>query len=719
MVLELPSILWQTMVIGLDPTLEAITGTNKVNSFETYALPSMAQHPILRGVPRHELNEGRPLLSPTHFSNSTQPLVLGRVNEKAPSQTFAWINEYKFGSRQFVFAVGKPEHLDLPGNRSLFYNAIFWTLGREVPPQGVLGLGNGALHIPYLPDHPEPPLKSPPSSTEILFQKKDRSSWGYLFGDHKPGVYQLHHQTFNGIELPNYSEERWGISDRSVAAATGYRDIATRKEFSDYRLTFDFLVPLSPGNVKPIWRGNSGVYLNGRYEIQILDCETNMEPSSTSCGAINGIKAPDDLTCAPAGTWQNMEIVFKAARFEAGKKITSARTTVTLNGKTIHENVEIPSETISGFPEDGDEGPLTGPIRLQADSSAVQFANIWLKPLSEEQLVFYFPQTKPKTGDPWLDMDYGPFLTASIEAPWPNGNIAYKGIAIPMNKIYGMNRDEAIIFDTDLLRYSVGWKGDFVNLRGVPFDGTHQTHPEINGEPFFANPVAPGWAKNGSFKDPRSLPWGPLPKEWAHFSGLYLNHNQVILSYTVGETPVLEIPSLEKDRSDRAAFVREINLEPSDRELILQVAAHPSKEFQFVSLAGLHPAKDAAAANIVAILGNSGEITATAVQGLSGARWLVTGGNIRLVIPAREQASYFKVFLWKGPSQELDQFEALLGKTPAPLDLQAMIEPGPLRWRKKIVTQGVLGPSNLAYTTDTITWPVENPLEFMDAIRWF
>ena len=108
----------------------------------------------------------------------------------------------------------------------------------------------------------------------------------------------------------------------------------------------------------------------------------------------------------------------------------------------------------------------------------------------------------PDPAPPWQAMDYGPFLTASIEAPHPATNIAYKGIAINLGENFGGDHNEAVIFDTDLLRYSAGWTGDFVALKGVVFDGEHWAYPRIAGPQIFGNPSAPGWAHNGRFHGP-------------------------------------------------------------------------------------------------------------------------------------------------------------------------------------------------------------------------
>ena len=198
--------------------------------------------------------------------------------------------------------------------------------------------------------------------------------------------------------------------------------------------------------------------------------------------------------------------------------------------------------------------------------------------LSSAGLFASTPDARP----PWEAMDYGPFLTASIEAAEPRTNIAYKGIAIKL----GGDRNESVVFDTDLLRYSAGWTGGFVALKGVVFDGEHWAYPRINGRQVFGNPSAPGWARAGSFHDPREYPFGPLPKDWAHWRGLWLHGKQVVLSYSVGPMSVLEMPDLER-RPDVAAFARILNLGPVSSESIVQVALDPNRRGQLLDVAEL------------------------------------------------------------------------------------------------------------------------------------
>ena len=142
--------------------------------------------------------------------------------------------------------------------------------------------------------------------------------------------------------------------------------------------------------------------------------------------------------------------------------------------------------------------------------------------------------------EPWQAMDYGPFLSAAIEVT-PD-NIACKGIAIPLDEA----GEHAMLFDSAELRWAAAWQGDFVELRGIVYNGPHGIWPRIAGKPDWINPAGPGFTvgKAGTFDDSRSVPFGPI--ETGRWKGLQRDLDGVLLHYTIGKTRVFE----------RAAFTR-------------------------------------------------------------------------------------------------------------------------------------------------------------------
>ncbi len=146
--------------------------------------------------------------------------------------------------------------------------------------------------------------------------------------------------------------------------------------------------------------------------------------------------------------------------------------------------------------------------------------------------------------DPNL-MDYGPFLSATVSAPWPKDNVTLKGIAIQLGARPGYAKQAGVLFDTELLRLAAGWTGDFLQLTGTPYDGAHGGHPRVAGKMVFGTSAAPGAANHGTFADPRPIPHGPLPRAWGRYKGLYRHGERTLLAYTIGQRGVLETHDYE------------------------------------------------------------------------------------------------------------------------------------------------------------------------------
>ena len=169
---------------------------------------------------------------------------------------------------------------------------------------------------------------------------------------------------------------RWHTGNGVLQVVPGAGDVISKERFGDFSLHLEFRVPEHPPEDKGQARGNSGVYLQDRYEIQILD-SFGLEPKAEDCGAIYGKKAPLTNACRKAGEWQSYDVGFKAARFDAaGKKIANARASVWQNGLKIHDDVEIDGPTVQGMPET----PEPGPLRLQDHGNLVAFRNVWVVP---------------------------------------------------------------------------------------------------------------------------------------------------------------------------------------------------------------------------------------------------------------------------------------------------------------------------------------------------
>jgi hypothetical protein len=189
--------------------------------------------------------------------------------------------------------------------------------------------------------------------TVVLFDGKDWSN--FTSKDHQPSP--------------------WRINEDGAAIATG-GDAISKQTFGDFHLHIEFLCPVSDKEGQA--RSNSGVYLHGRYEIQVLDT-FGMEAKDNHCGGIYKIATPLVNASRPAGTWQTYDVTFRSPRFDdAGKVKENPRVTVLHNGVVIHNNIELPGTTAGGIDQ---TMVKEGPLLLQDHGDPVQFRNIWVRRL--------------------------------------------------------------------------------------------------------------------------------------------------------------------------------------------------------------------------------------------------------------------------------------------------------------------------------------------------
>ena len=168
----------------------------------------------------------------------------------------------------------------------------------------------------------------PPKDAIVLFDGKDFSKW---------------------VKRDGKEEVKWTLKDGIMEGVKGHGDIITKDKYDGkFALHVEFRVPYEPGGAGQ-GRGNSGVYVQGRYEVQILD-SYGLTSGKNDCGAIYGIAAPKVNACKAPTVWQTYDIEFTSPKVENGKKTEPARMTVSHNGIKIHDNVEITSDnTTSGL----------------------------------------------------------------------------------------------------------------------------------------------------------------------------------------------------------------------------------------------------------------------------------------------------------------------------------------------------------------------------------
>ena len=305
------------------------------------------------------------------------------------------------------------------------------------------------------------------------------------------------------------------------------------------------------------------------------------------------------------------------------------------------------------------------------------------------------------TGKPYIDMNYGPYLSASIEVG--PGNIAYKGIAIRLDEGPGgvSKGNKFVVFETDTLRMAAAWSGDkFIDWRSIVYDGSHGTHPKLVGERLFTNPVAPGWAKPGTdnFEDPRlrgldKKPYGPLPRNWGQWQGLGLHDNRVILHYKIAGRHVLESPSYRENDSV-GAVVRTMNFEERDEDIVLQVVKGEGQA-KVTTHDGISVAK----------FENGLAVALSAEAG--GAKFAATDdGHLRLAIPSGGLLA-LNLAIANGKAEALAKLVGSLGQ--AENLLETFQQGSGRRWTETIKTKPRRLGKPGAFVTEIITSPDKNP----------
>ncbi|MDB6067412.1 MAG: cytochrome c class [Pedosphaera sp.] len=287
------------------------------------------------------------------------------------------------------------------------------------------------------------------------------------------------------------------------------------------------------------------------------------------------------------------------------------------------------------------------------------------------------------------DQDF-PFQTACIDLP-PTNNTANKGIAIKLGN------NAFMCFDPDLLRMAGGWTGKFLTYRGIVFDGG-DGHPGIAGDEKFSTQPAPGVACNsGLFKDTRPEPFGPIPTTLGRWNGLYVHGSNVVLSYTVTGTKILEMPA-SAAANGLVGFVRNFKISKARTQFSIM-------------LCDMNAAKGQVDGDSIVLSGTNNSVTVISLVGAPKGVALDLSGNgeVSLRVAAKTAASTFKVVLWNGAGADQSKASALLA---GPAEVPDITKGGAAHWPEPVLTKGVVGANSTpdgAFTVDQLTPPVENP----------
>ncbi len=199
---------------------------------------------------------------------------------------------------------------------------------------------------------------APPSDAVILFDGTDLSGWVGKDG----------------------GEAQWKVESGYMEAVPKTGNIQTREHFGDCQLHLEWAAPLAVEGESQ-GRGNSGVFMMGRYEIQVLDCYDNPTYADGTTGAIYGQFPPLANACRPPGEWQVYDIIWEGPRFESEQLVRPAFVTVILNGIVLHHHTELMGVTSHRVLTTYEVHDPVGPLMLQDHTNPVRFRNIWYRPL--------------------------------------------------------------------------------------------------------------------------------------------------------------------------------------------------------------------------------------------------------------------------------------------------------------------------------------------------
>ncbi|MFM1768752.1 MAG: hypothetical protein RJA22_1281 [Verrucomicrobiota bacterium] len=292
--------------------------------------------------------------------------------------------------------------------------------------------------------------------------------------------------------------------------------------------------------------------------------------------------------------------------------------------------------------------------------------------------------------------DRGPFFSGTIRAKFPGDNTTMKGVVVTLNP----ERNAFVCYDTDLMRVSVAWTGDYLKFGNYMREIVHPQPPEVAGTPVFGTKPGPGWSRGatGGFADTRPGKQGPLPADWAKYRGLYLNGRQVILSYTVGDAGVLESPGLASAQG-LSLFTRTMEVDRSLRGSLLVCEGLPA--------GATGRATGARASLSVEVPGAQGAPGRLGIGliGPASAVLELTNGRVTVQLSGREKAgSPMQVVIWSGGAEDEAKFRDVVQSLPAPAGLRALTQGGPPLWKESVVTQGRVGASGAdgPYVVDMI-----------------
>ncbi|HZK79907.1 MAG TPA: DUF6797 domain-containing protein, partial [Humisphaera sp.] len=375
------------------------------------------------------------------------------------------------------------------------------------------------------------------------------------------------------------------------------------------------------------------------------------------------------------------------------------------------------------------------------------------------------PKTAPKKSAPGRgeEMDYGPFFSFTILRPAPPGQAAVKG-AMPSGDPHGwrpvqivngypepartdagelaavrgiavkLGNDAGVCFDADLLSYSAGWTGGFLDLSHTDIAQYKGDQPaRIRGDMQFST-VSPGWGKASDFTDPRQDGQGPLTRDVGRYRGLYRNGQKVAFAYSYDKTEILDLPGIVA-ADGQIGFTRTIHIVKSETPISLNIC---EMDGDLTSVFSIATGKEVALSSDGKLRGDAGQSAAgvfrrgkvtnvSIVKAPAGAtlevvdrpgredsgivRQVIHHYRIQMNLPTIAAPTTFKVLMFNLPPEAIASSSAILKAASTVEDVESLCHGGPALWGDAMVTTGTRGRDSGPYAVDKVTLPEENPFK--------
>jgi len=312
---------------------------------------------------------------------------------------------------------------------------------------------------------------------------------------------------------------------------------------------------------------------------------------------------------------------------------------------------------------------------------------------------------------PYVEQNF-PFITTSIDLRnmghgLPEMNLTSRGV------VMNLGGDTYACFDTDLLRWSVGWTGDFIALTGMAqisyddFFNKKNKFPLVLGDPKIATGIYPGWRVNqAAYDDPRVKeppydvnPWGPIPSSLGHWEGIELeDSNSLALHYSVGGTKIRELPG-QTSFGNESVFIRTFQVNPHRNTLFVNLAE--------VTNGAKMETSDSWAYIIQGE--NQDSVTALGMLPEYGATWSLSDNRyLSVEYQPTDVGIHSRIFIWKGTIDKLEDFKEFV-KAENIREYEYKKKENIKRWTEKVYTREIKSPDTAAYVTDQLLLPIPNP----------